>query len=75
MADHSHPLVVYKSSQVIRQRRTIESVRKQASEMREPETCALVGEPKRLKSFITDEESVPVAFFNCERRHSWEGAI
>jgi hypothetical protein len=25
--------------------------------------------------FITDGESVPVAFFNCERRHPWEGAI
>jgi len=32
-------------------------------------------EAKRLKGSITDEESVPVAFFNYERRHSWERAI
>ncbi len=68
-------LVVYKSGQVIRQRRAIKSVRKQASEMPGSETRALFGEAKRLKGFITDGESVPVAFFNCERRHSWEGAI
>ena len=61
--------------QIIRQGRAIKSVRKQASEMPGSETRALFGEAKRLKGFITDGESVPVAFFNCERRHSWEGAI
>jgi hypothetical protein len=47
MADHSDPLVVYKSGQVIRQRRAIKSVRAQASEMPEPETRALFEEAKR----------------------------
>jgi hypothetical protein len=49
---------------------------KQASEMRvtqSPFPCS--GELKRLKGFITDEKSAPVAFFNYERRHSWERAI
>lgn len=27
------------------------------------------------KGFITDGESIPVALFNHERRHSWERAI
>jgi hypothetical protein len=48
MADHPHRLVVYKSSQVIRQRRAISRVRKEASEMPGPETCALFGGLKRL---------------------------
>jgi hypothetical protein len=75
MADHPDSLVAYKSSQVIRQRRVIKSVPKQASEMAGPETRALFREAKRLKGFITDGESVPVAFFNYQRRHSWERAI
>ena len=56
-------------------RHVIKSVRKQAAEMPGPETRALFREAKRLKGSITDEESVPVAFFNYERRHSWERAI
>ena len=74
MANHPDSRVVYKSSQVIRQRRAVKSVRKQESEMPDRDR-ALIREAKRLKGSITDEESVPVAFFNYERRHSLEGAI
>jgi hypothetical protein len=76
MADHPDSVVVYKIQlQVIHQRRAIKSVPKQAIEIPEPETRALFREAKRLKGFITDGKSVPVAFFNYERRHSWERAI